>query len=111
VLSDVHTPARGVQWPQPSYSSSLKEIKKSHTKTYKIYLVDDSHIRDCSEMLANCLGSLYGVFGISKSNANLNAITSIIYFETENFANNDLVTICGSSKDTLKMIQKQDFVI
>jgi len=37
-------------------------------------------------MLANCLGSSCGVFGISKPNANLDAIASIIYFETGNFA-------------------------
>ena len=99
MLSDVHTPARVVQQPQPSYSLSLKQIKKSHTKIHKIYLIDDSHIRDCSEMLANCLGSSYGVFGISKPNANLDAFASIIYFETGNFAKNDLVIICGGSKD------------
>jgi hypothetical protein len=85
VLSDVHTPPRVVQRPQPSYSLFLKQIKKSHTKTYKIHLIDDSHIRDCSEMLANCLGSSYGVFGISKPSANLEAVTLITYFETENF--------------------------
>jgi hypothetical protein len=51
-------------------------------------------------MLANCLGSSYGVFRIAKPNADVGAITSIIYFETENFAKNDLVLICGGSKDT-----------
>lgn len=96
MLSDVHAPARVVQWLQHSYWSSLKQIKKLHTK----YVIDDSHIRDCSEMLANCPGSSYGVFGISKPNANLDAVTSILYFETENFAKNDLVMICGGSKDT-----------
>jgi hypothetical protein len=30
-------------------------------------------------MLANCLGSSYGVFGIAKPNANLDVITSIMY--------------------------------
>ena len=102
MLPDVQTPARLVQRPQPSYSSPLKHIKRSHTKTYKIYLNDDSHIKDCSEMLGNCLGSSCGVFGISKPSANPDAVTSILYFETENFAKNAWVIICGGSKDYIK---------
>lgn len=51
VLSEVQTQAT-VQRPQPSNSAPSKQIKKSHTKTHKIYLIDDSHIIDCPGVLA-----------------------------------------------------------
>ena len=57
VRSEGQTQATVVQWPQPSYSAPSKQIKKSHTKTHKIYLIGDSHTTDCSEMFAITLVS------------------------------------------------------
>jgi hypothetical protein len=52
VLSEEQTQATVVQWHQPCYSAPSKHIKKSHTKTHKIYLTGDSHITNCSTTFA-----------------------------------------------------------
>ena len=55
MLSEVQTQATVVQWPQPNNSAPSKQNKKSQSKTHKIYLIGDSHIIDCSGMLAIAL--------------------------------------------------------
>jgi len=61
---------------QPTHSS-----KTSHKNQCKVILLGDSHIRGCSEKMADLLGNSYSVIGITKPNANLSAITNLFVAE------------------------------
>jgi len=54
------------------------------------------------EKLANIIGSSYNVIGISKPNADLQAITSTFNMRLENPKKKALVIICGKTRDITK---------
>ena len=53
--------------------SAVVKVKK-----HRIVLIGDSHIKRCSEKISKVLDDSYNVTGITKPNANLEAITSPI---------------------------------
>lgn len=74
----------------------------ANKKKHKIILIGDSHVRGCSEKLANFLGSSCNVIGISKPNADLKAITSKINMRIENLRKKALVINCGKTRGIAK---------
>jgi hypothetical protein len=56
-------------------------------------------VRECSDKLANLLGSSYSVTGISKPNADLKAVTSSINIRSGEFNKEDLIIVCGGMVD------------
>lgn len=72
----------------------------ANKKKHKIILIGDSHVRNCSEKLANLLGNSYNVVGIFKPNADLKAVTFTINMRLENLMKKALVIICGKTRYT-----------
>ena len=62
----------------------------------------DSHIRGCSEKLADLLGNSYSVIGITKPNANVSAIIDSINLKAENLTRKDVAVLCGGTRDVAK---------
>ena len=60
---------------QPTYnqhkSQPAQSLNTNGKKQRKVILLDDSHIRGCSEKLADLVGNSYRVIGITKPNANM----------------------------------------
>jgi hypothetical protein len=83
-------------------SQYIKRTKKRPMKKYirrhRIVIIGDSHIRACSEELANNLGNDYSVIGIRKPNANESAIISSMNLKEDKLTKN-YVIICGGSRD------------
>jgi hypothetical protein len=81
----------------------LKKNNKRHSnsckKKHRVVLIGDSHIKGCAENITNLLDKSYSVLGISKPNANLEAITSSINLETEKLAKKDIIIISGGTVD------------
>ena len=63
-----------------------------------VVLIDDSYIKDCSEKICNILNDTFSVNGFTKPNATMEAITSPLYFKTQNYTV-IVVVLCGGSKD------------
>jgi len=63
-----------------------------------VVLIGDSHIKGCSEKVCNLLNDTFNVTGFTKPNATMEAITSPLYFKTQNYTMN-VVVLCGGSKD------------
>jgi hypothetical protein len=73
--------------------------KVSTAKKWRIVLIGDSHIKQSSSIIHNLLNDSYSVVGITKPNANLEAITSPLNFKAENYTRNDGVILCGGTTD------------
>lgn len=78
---------------------SHKEIWIFAVNKHKIFVAGDSHVSGCFEKVLNRLGDSYSATGLSKLNADLNAIISC-NFKMENFLNNYVVIICREIRDT-----------
>ena len=62
-------------------------------------LTVDSHIESCSEKISNLLGDSYNMTGITKPNANLEAITSPTDFNVDGYTKNDVLILSGGTVD------------
>jgi len=91
---------------QPTYvlnKSQPAQLSKTNVKNQgKVILLGDSHIRVCSEKLADLLGNSYSVIGITKPNANIKAVTDSINLKAEKLTRNDVVILCGGTRDNAK---------
>jgi hypothetical protein len=76
--------------------------KNSGLIKHHIVLIGDSSITGCLERISESLGVSYSVLGINKPNANLEAITSSTSFNTDKFTKNDVIIVCGGSRDVGK---------
>ena len=65
----------------------------------KILISDDSHVRGCSEEQSNQLGNSYSVIGYTKPNAYMSDVVNSIDFKTEQLSKNDVVILCGGTRD------------
>jgi hypothetical protein len=81
--------------------------KGGDRKIHKVVILGDSHVRGCSEKLANTLGNGFTVMGISKPNANMSAIIDYRYLKTEKLSKNDAVIICGGTRDVARNETKE----
>ena len=80
----------------------LNTSKKTITlacKKHKILIIGDSHVRGLSEKISDCLDYSFGVTGITKPNADIDAITSPLHLKNENLTKKDLIIFCGGTKD------------
>jgi hypothetical protein len=50
----------------------------------KILIIGDGHVRGLSEKISNCLDNTFTVTGITKPNADIEAVTSPVHLKTEN---------------------------
>jgi hypothetical protein len=73
---------------------------------HKVLILGDSHVRGCSERLADILGSGFTVTGISKPNANMSAIGDFRYLRTEKLSKSDVI-VCGGTRDVAKNESKE----
>jgi hypothetical protein len=94
---DVHQPT----YIQPK-SQPAKLPKTSVKNQRKVILLGDSHIRGCSEKLADLLGYSYSLIGITKPNANVKAVTDSFNLKAEKLTRKDVVIICGGNRDIAK---------
>jgi hypothetical protein len=75
---------------------------KPNDRKHKVLILADSHMRGCTNIIADLLGNSYSVTGIIKPNARLFAITSSLKSETESLTQKDFVIICGDANDVAK---------
>jgi lysophospholipase L1-like esterase len=69
----------------------------------KVILLGDSHVLSCSEKLADLLlGNSYSVIGITKPRANTKAVTDSVNLKAEKITRNDVVILCGGTRDIAK---------
>jgi len=94
---DTYQPTYNQHKSQPAQSSKTKGKNQR-----KVILLGDSHIRGCSEKLADLLGNSYNVIGITKPNANVKAVTDSINLKTEQLTKKDVVILCGGTRDISK---------
>jgi archaellum biogenesis ATPase FlaH len=62
----------------------------------------DSQVLGCSDKLSDILGSSCNIFGVTKPNANIKAITNSINLKDENLTKKDVVIICSGTRDVTK---------
>jgi len=74
----------------------LPQISTTNKQT--VVLIGDSRIKDRSEKICNFLNDTFSVIGFTKLNAIMEAITSPLYFKTQNYTVT-VVVLCGGSKD------------
>jgi hypothetical protein len=85
------------------HKSPPAQLSKANGKNQcKVILLVDSHIRGCSDKLADLLGNLYSVTGIKKPNANVKAVTESINLKAEKLTRKDVVILCGETRDIAK---------
>jgi predicted phosphodiesterase len=78
---------------------TTRKTVTSSCRRHKILVISDSHVRDLSEKISNCLDNSFSVTGITKSNGDIEAITSLLHLKTENLTKEDLIIFCGGTKD------------
>jgi len=64
--------------------------------------IDDSHIKSCSEKISSLLDDSYNVTGITKPNANLEAITSPIDVNVDRYTKDDVLILSGGTMDVAR---------
>jgi hypothetical protein len=94
---EMHQPTH-IQHKSPPVQLSKTKGKNEH----KVFLLGDSHIRGCSDKLADLLGNLYSVIGVTKRNANVKAVTDSINLKAEKLTRKDVVILCGGTRDIAK---------
>jgi PleD family two-component response regulator len=78
--------------------STSKETVTLARRRHKILIVGDSHFRDLPKKISNCLDNSFSVVGITKPNADIEAITSPLHFITDNVTKKDLIIFYGGTK-------------
>jgi hypothetical protein len=76
--------------------------KKPNDRKHKVLILADSHMRGCTNVIADLLGNSYSVTGIIKPNARLFVITASLKSEIESLTQKDFVIICGGTNDVAK---------
>ena len=80
-------------------SNNTRETGKPESKRHKILVIGDSHVRGLSKKISNCLDDSFSVFGTTKPNADIEAITSPIHVKAGNLTKEDLIIFLGGTKD------------
>jgi len=65
-------------------------------------LIGDSHIKRCSEKFSNLLDDSYNMTGITKPNANLEAITLPIDVNVDGYTKDDNLILSGGTMDVAR---------
>jgi len=81
---------------------SMQRLRNNAQNKHRIVLLGDSQVRGYSEKLLDKLGSSYNITGITKPNANIEAITNSISLKDEYLTKNEVVIIYGGTRDVAK---------
>ena len=73
----------------------MKLNTSSACRRHKILIIGNNHIRGLSEKVSDCLDYSFGVTGIAKPNADMEASTSPLHLKTENLTKKDLIIFYG----------------
>ena len=68
-------------------------------RRHKIVIIGESHVRGLSEKISSCLDDSFSVTGITKPNADIEAITSPLHLKTDNLTKKDLIIFYGGTKE------------
>jgi hypothetical protein len=68
-------------------------------RRHKIVIIGDSHVRGLSEKVNNYLDDSFSVISITKSNADIEAITSPLHLKSDNLTKKDLIIFYGGTKN------------
>jgi hypothetical protein len=79
-------------------NNSKKTVTVAHRR-HKILIIGDSHVRGLSGKVSNSLEEAFSVTGITKPNADTEAITSLLHLHTDNLTKKDLIIFYGGTKD------------
>jgi hypothetical protein len=82
--------------------SILGNLQMQKLKKHRVVLTGDSHIKNSSENISNLLDDSYNMNGITKPNANLEAITSPTDFNVDGYKKNDVVILSGGTMDVAR---------
>jgi hypothetical protein len=66
---------------------------------HRTLIIGDSHARGCAERLSDHLGHSFSVTGYVKPNADVETITTTTKSECENMTNNDVIILCGGTRN------------
>jgi len=77
----------------------MRETVKPESKRHKILVIGDSHARGLSKKISNCIDDSFIVFGTTKPNTDIEAITSPIHLQTGNLIKADINIFFGGTKD------------
>lgn len=80
-------------------SNVNKKNKGEAYKYHKIVLIGDSHVRGLTEKVKDNLNDSFNLIGITKPNANIEAITSAQHLFTDNLVKKDFIIFCGGTRD------------
>jgi hypothetical protein len=65
----------------------------------KILVISDSHVRGLSDKVRNRLDDTFSVFGVTKPNADIEAITTPVHLKTGNLIKEDPIIFLVGTKD------------
>jgi hypothetical protein len=88
-------------------SKTLSGSTNSDFNKHRIIVLGDSHVRGCSEKLANILGNAFSVIRITKLNAKVSVITNSTNLKAEKLSKKGVVIICGGTRDVAKNETKE----
>jgi hypothetical protein len=89
--------------------NTTKKTVTSLCRRHKILIIGDSHVRGLSEKISNCLDDSFSVTGITKPNADIEAITSPLHPTTKNLTREDLIIFYGETKDISRNEAKKGY--
>jgi hypothetical protein len=90
---------------RPKLSDAAVKNRKSavvKVKKHRVVVIADSYIKRCSEKISNLLDDSYNVTGITKTNANLEAITSPIDVDVDGYTKDDILILSGGNTDVAR---------
>jgi hypothetical protein len=64
--------------------NTSKQMVTSACKGHKILIIGNSHVRGLSQKINTCLDDAFNVTGITKSNADIEAILSALHLVNDN---------------------------
>jgi hypothetical protein len=79
--------------------NTSKKTVTSACRRHKIVIIGDSHVRGLSEKICHCLDVSFSAIGITKPNADIEAITSPLHLIIDNLTKKDLIIFYGETKD------------
>jgi hypothetical protein len=77
---------------------TTKKTVTSSCRRHKILIISDSHVRGLSEKISNCLDDSFSVTGITKPNADMEAVMSPLHLKTETLTKEDIIIFYGGTK-------------
>ena len=92
---------------RPKLSDALRKAVENRKSAgvkvkHKAVVIGDSRIKRCSEKISNLLDASYNVTGITKPNANLEALNSPIAMNVDGYTKDDVLILSGGTIDVAR---------